>query len=89
MDVVVEYKSWPQPRLHVSSADNEGRDKPFQRRAWEILRTIRVGGVVTHAALARRVGAPDAVGAVANACAKSPFALAIDGDRVVRTGDAV
>jgi len=47
---------------------NEGLDLPldirgtrFQRRVWEVLRTVRVGAVITYAALARRIGEPNAV----------------------------
>jgi O-6-methylguanine DNA methyltransferase len=40
---------------------------------------------ITYAALARRIGHPDALRAVANACANNPPALAIPGRRVVRT----
>ena len=50
---------------------NEGLDLPldirgtrFQRRVWEVLRTVRVGAVITYAALARRIGEPNAVHAV-------------------------
>ena len=50
---------------------DEGLDLPldirgtrFQRRVWEVLRTVRVGAVITYAALARRIGEPNAVHAV-------------------------
>jgi hypothetical protein len=66
MNIVIECKSWTPPA-------NEERATPFECRVWNVLRTVRVGGVVTYAALARRVGAPNAVSAVANACAKSPI----------------
>ena len=53
---------------------NEGLDLPldirgtrFQRRVWEVLRTVRVGAVITYAALARRIGEPNAVHAVEQA----------------------
>jgi O-6-methylguanine DNA methyltransferase len=57
----------------------------FQRHVWEALSTVRIGAVITYAALARRIGQPDAIFAVANACANSPFAIAISWQRVVRT----
>ena len=40
------------------------RGTRFQRRVWEVLRTVRVGAVITYAALARRIGEPNAVHAV-------------------------
>ena len=61
------------------------RGTPFQRHVWEALSTVRVGAVITYAALARRIGMPNAVRAVANACANNPLALAIPCHRVVRT----
>ena len=82
MDIVIESKSWTSP------ATARERVSPFQRHVWNVLCTIRIGGVITYSALARRVGAPNAVGAVANACAESPIVLAISADRVVRTGGA-
>src|SRR6516162_4483634 len=81
MNIVIESKSWTPPA-------NEERATPFECRVWDVLRTVRVGGVVTYAALARRVGAPNSVSAVANACAKSAIAVAISGDRFVRTARA-
>jgi O-6-methylguanine DNA methyltransferase len=65
------------------------RGTSFERRVWEVLRTVRVGAVITYAALARRIGKPDALRAVANACANNPLALAIPGHRVVRTNGAL
>ena len=64
------------------------RGTPFERRVSEVLRTVRVGAVITYAALARRIGQPHALRAVANACANNPLALAISGHRVVRTNGA-
>ena len=67
------------------SIGGAGHDDPHGRNR---RRAARIGGVITYSALARRVGAPNAVGAVANACAECPIVLAISGDRVVRTGGA-
>lgn len=61
------------------------RGTPFERRVWEVLRTVRAGAVITYAALARRIGQPDALRAVANACANNPLAFVIPGRGVVRT----
>jgi AraC family transcriptional regulator of adaptative response/methylated-DNA-[protein]-cysteine methyltransferase len=59
------------------------RGTPFQRRVWEALRTIPVGTTVTYGALANSIGAPNAVRAVAGACAANPIALAVPCHRVV------
>ena len=61
----------------------------LERRVEEVLRAVRVGAVITYAALARRIGQPDAVLRVANACANSPFARAIPGGRVVRANSVL
>jgi AraC family transcriptional regulator of adaptative response/methylated-DNA-[protein]-cysteine methyltransferase len=64
------------------------RGTPFQRRVWEALRTIPIGTTTTYSELARSIGAPDAVRAVASACAANPIALAVPCHRVVgRDGD--
>ena len=79
-------------RAPFLKSSNEGQDFPldirharFQRRVWEVLGTVRIGAVITYSALARRVGQPDAIAAVANACAHCQFAIAISCQRAVRT----
>ena len=59
------------------------RGTPFQRRVWEALRAIPVGTTVTYSELANSIGAPNAVRAVAGACAANPIALAVPCHRVV------
>lgn len=56
----------------------------FQRRVWAELRAVPAGETVAYAELARRVGAPKAARAVAQACAANPLAVAIPCHRVVR-----
>jgi AraC family transcriptional regulator, regulatory protein of adaptative response / methylated-DNA-[protein]-cysteine methyltransferase len=59
------------------------RGTPFQRRVWETVRTIPVGTTITYTELARSIGAPNSVRAVAGACASNPAALAVPCHRVV------
>jgi AraC family transcriptional regulator, regulatory protein of adaptative response / methylated-DNA-[protein]-cysteine methyltransferase len=59
------------------------RGTPLQRRVWEALRAIPVGTMVTYSELANSIGAPNAVRAVAGACAANPIALAVPCHRVV------
>lgn len=61
----------------------------FRRRVWEVLRTIPPGETRTYAELAAMIGQPQAVRAVASACAGNPVGLAIPCHRVVRTGGAL
>ncbi len=60
------------------------RGTAFQRRVWAALREIPAGATETYSQVARRVGSPGAVRAVANACADNNLAVAIPCHRVVR-----
>ena len=60
------------------------RGTAFQRQVWTALRRLRVGATTTYTELARRIGRPRAVRAVARACASNTIALAIPCHRVVR-----
>lgn len=57
----------------------------FQRRVWQELQKIPFGQTRTYAEVARRIGQPTAVRAVARACATNPAALVIPCHRVVST----
>jgi AraC family transcriptional regulator, regulatory protein of adaptative response / methylated-DNA-[protein]-cysteine methyltransferase len=61
----------------------------FQRRVWDALCAIPSGRTVTYAALAHRIGEPDAIRAVANACAANALALAIPCHRVIRSDGTI
>ncbi|MDE1170310.1 MAG: methylated-DNA--[protein]-cysteine S-methyltransferase [Verrucomicrobium sp.] len=61
------------------------RGTVFQKRVWQALRRIPAGTTATYAAIARKIGAPRAVRAVAGACAANVLALAVPCHRVVRT----
>jgi AraC family transcriptional regulator of adaptative response/methylated-DNA-[protein]-cysteine methyltransferase len=61
------------------------RGTAFQHRVWAALRAIPPGTTATYAEIARRIGAPKAVRAVAGACAANPLAVAIPCHRVVRS----
>lgn len=60
------------------------RGTAFQQRVWEHLRRIPSGTTTTYTELARAIGAPAAVRAVASACAANPVAIAIPCHRVIR-----
>jgi AraC family transcriptional regulator of adaptative response/methylated-DNA-[protein]-cysteine methyltransferase len=61
------------------------RGTAFQQRVWQALRRIPAGRTATYTELARRIGRPTAVRAVARACAANTLAVAIPCHRVVRT----
>lgn len=56
----------------------------FQRRVWTALTAIPAGQTRTYTEVARAVGAPAAVRAVASACGANPIAVLIPCHRVVR-----
>src|SRR4051794_27299310 len=60
------------------------RGTAFQQRVWQALREIPVGQTVSYTDIARRIGSPGAVRAVALACATNRLAVAIPCHRVVR-----
>lgn len=60
------------------------RGTAFQQRVWQALRAIPSGATATYTQIAKRVGRPRAVRAVAQACAANPVAVAIPCHRVVR-----
>jgi AraC family transcriptional regulator of adaptative response/methylated-DNA-[protein]-cysteine methyltransferase len=61
------------------------RGTAFQQQVWRALRAIPPGKTASYAQIARAIGRPKAVRAVAQACAKNPLAVAIPCHRVVRT----
>ena len=61
------------------------RGTVFQQRVWQALRDIPPGGTMSYADLARRLGVPKAVRAVAQACGANALAVAIPCHRVVRS----
>jgi len=65
------------------------RGTAFQQRVWRALRAIRAGSTVSYAEVARRIGAPRSVRAVAQACAANPLAVLIPCHRVVRHDGAL
>src|SRR6201997_5002473 len=60
------------------------RGTAFQQRVWEALRKIPAGKTATYTEIAKSIGRPRAVRAVAAACADNPVAVAIPCHRVVR-----
>lgn len=65
------------------------RGTAFQQRVWEALRKIPAGSVMSYSDVAKAIGAPAAVRAVARACASNVLAVAIPCHRVVRSGGAL
>jgi methylated-DNA-[protein]-cysteine S-methyltransferase len=62
---------------------------PFQRRVWAALLEIPYGTTVTYAELARAVGRPDIVRAVAAAVGRTPVPIVVPCHRVLGAGGAL
>lgn len=61
----------------------------FQKQVWKVLLKIKKGQTKTYAEVARMVGRPTAVRAVASAVAKNSIAVLIPCHRVVRSDGGV
>ena len=82
---VVRFVEKPAGRLHLP-LDIRGTE--FQKRVWNVVQSIPRGQVITYADVVRKIGTPNAVRAVGNACSKNKIAIAIPCHRVVRSSGA-
>jgi AraC family transcriptional regulator of adaptative response/methylated-DNA-[protein]-cysteine methyltransferase len=57
----------------------------FQRRVWQELQKIPRGATRTYTQVARAIGKPRSVRAVARACATNPVSIVVPCHRVIRT----
>jgi AraC family transcriptional regulator, regulatory protein of adaptative response / methylated-DNA-[protein]-cysteine methyltransferase len=87
-----EFESLVAKVVGLVEAPGTGLDLPldvrgtaFQLLVWRALHQIPAGRTMSYAELAKRIGAPKAVRAVASACAANTIAVAIPCHRVVRT----
>ena len=60
------------------------RGTAFQQKVWNALRTIPLGKTASYTDIAKRIGRPSSVRAVAGACAANSISLAIPCHRVLR-----
>ncbi|ACB95738.1 bifunctional DNA-binding transcriptional regulator/O6-methylguanine-DNA methyltransferase Ada [Beijerinckia indica] len=61
------------------------RGTAFQHKVWQALCEVPFGETASYTDIARRIGAPKAVRAVAQACAANKIAVAIPCHRILRT----
>lgn len=90
------FAGWVAQVVALVEAPGHGLDLPldiggtaFQQRVWTALRAIPPGRTATYAEIARAIGAPAAVRAVALACGANRLAVAIPCHRVVRSDGAL
>jgi AraC family transcriptional regulator, regulatory protein of adaptative response / methylated-DNA-[protein]-cysteine methyltransferase len=60
------------------------RGTAFQQRVWQALREIPAGETASYSEIARRIGSPKSVRAVAQACSANTLAVAIPCHRAIR-----
>ena len=61
----------------------------FQLKVWKYLKTIPKGKIKTYKQVAAAINSPKSARAVANACAKNPYAPKIPCHRVIRSDGAL
>ncbi|HEX4003761.1 MAG TPA: bifunctional DNA-binding transcriptional regulator/O6-methylguanine-DNA methyltransferase Ada [Candidatus Acidoferrales bacterium] len=81
VEEVVEHLRGHKPRLDLPT---DVQATAFQRRVWEELRRIPYGTTRTYTQVARAIGKPKAIRAVARACATNPVSVVVPCHRVVR-----
>jgi AraC family transcriptional regulator of adaptative response/methylated-DNA-[protein]-cysteine methyltransferase len=84
-------RQYIEPLLAAIRGDSASVDVPldvrasaFQKKVWDALREIPRGETRSYSEVAREIGHPEAVRAVARACASNPVALAVPCHRVIR-----
>ena len=65
------------------------RGTAFQQRVWQALQRIPAGSTASYSEIAKLIGAPKSMRAVAHACAANSLAVAIPCHRVVRQDGAL
>jgi AraC family transcriptional regulator of adaptative response/methylated-DNA-[protein]-cysteine methyltransferase len=87
-----ELEQWIAQVISFVEAPALGLDLPldirgtaFQQRVWQALREIPAGQTVSYTGIAQHIGAPNAVRAVASACAANSLAVAIPCHRAIRS----
>lgn len=78
---ILDYLAGKQPHLALPL---DIRATAFQRQVWQALQSIPYGATRSYADVAKSIGQPTAVRAVARACATNPVALVIPCHRVIR-----
>jgi AraC family transcriptional regulator, regulatory protein of adaptative response / methylated-DNA-[protein]-cysteine methyltransferase len=90
------FADWVAQVVALIEAPQQGLSLPldiqgtaFQHRVWQALQTIPPGATLSYSAVAQQIGQPQAVRAVARACASNKLAVAIPCHRVVGSDGAL
>lgn len=71
------------PSLEI---DLYGTGTYFQRRVWEVLRSIQPGSTMTYQDIATEIKRENSARAIGNACGANPIAIIVPCHRAIRTG---
>jgi AraC family transcriptional regulator, regulatory protein of adaptative response / methylated-DNA-[protein]-cysteine methyltransferase len=80
---VLKYLQGEQPHCDLPL---DVRATAFQRMVWEELKRIPYGAIRSYSEVAKAIGKPSAVRAVAHACATNPVSIVVPCHRVLRKG---
>jgi AraC family transcriptional regulator, regulatory protein of adaptative response / methylated-DNA-[protein]-cysteine methyltransferase len=87
----LELRDWAERIVRFITSPSRNLDLPFdargtafQARVWRALQKIPLGRTATYSEIARALGQPQAVRAVARACAANDLALLVPCHRVIR-----
>jgi AraC family transcriptional regulator of adaptative response/methylated-DNA-[protein]-cysteine methyltransferase len=83
-DLVAAFNEYFRERKFVRTIQLDVRATPFQMRVWNQLQSIPSGSTRSYEQIAKALGSPNAVRAVAHACATNPATLLIPCHRVIR-----
>jgi AraC family transcriptional regulator of adaptative response/methylated-DNA-[protein]-cysteine methyltransferase len=86
VDVILKHLRGEEPHMELPL---DVQATAFQRRVWQALQEIPYGSTRTYSAIAKAIGKPTAVRAVARACATNPASLVIPCHRVIREDGAL
>src|SRR5260370_36822512 len=91
-----DFEQWVAKVVGFVEAPALGLDLPldvrgtaFQQRVWQALRKIPAGSTASYTDVAKLIGSPNSVRAVAQACGANALAVAIPCHRVVRNHGAL
>jgi AraC family transcriptional regulator of adaptative response/methylated-DNA-[protein]-cysteine methyltransferase len=76
-------------RLAATKVPLDVRGTPFQKRVWRELVRVPWGKTYSYSEIAKKVGNPRAVRAVASACARNPIAFVVPCHRILRKNGAM
>jgi AraC family transcriptional regulator, regulatory protein of adaptative response / methylated-DNA-[protein]-cysteine methyltransferase len=79
-----EVESWLAGKIRPRELHLDLKGTPFQLQVWKEMLRVPHGSTCSYTELARRVGKPRAVRAVASACARNPVGLLVPCHRIVR-----